>query len=220
MKKSKSISGIVILLVSCLAVQAQTQTEKDGQAWQGISLEYKANDKFTLLLTDEVRLDQNVSEFQLNLINLEVIYDLKKRVKLAGGYRFSLMPIVDRHRLYITPRLRHELKNINTKIYFSTQFQYEFDKKQNNTAHLRPKLLFQYEPKFPDKIEPFIATELFYRFTPDNNPDQFRIYTGLDYKLTKQITFKIAYIHAREFNVEVPLRSNIFFANFNIELSL
>lgn len=219
MKKSKIISGIVILLISSLAiVNAQTQIEKDGQLWQGINLEYKANDKFTLLLTDEVRLDQNVSAFQLNLINLEVIYDIKKQVKLAGGYRFSLMPIVDRHRLYITPRLRHELKNINTKIYFSTQFQYELDKKQNNTAHLRPKLLLQYEPKFPDKIEPFIATELFYRLTPDSNPDQFRIYTGLDYKLTKQITIRVAYIHAHEFNVEVPRRSNIFFAN--IEFSL
>lgn len=219
MKKSRDISGIVIaLLLSFVFVHAQTQVEKDWQTWQGISLEYKVNDKFTLALTDEVRLDQNISKFQLNLINLEAIYDIKKQFKIAGGYRFSLMPIVDRHRLYISPRLRHELKNINTKVYFNAQFQYELDKQQNNTAHLRPKLLLQYEPKFPDKIEPFLATELFYRLTPDSNTDQFRIYTGLDYKLTKQITLQVTYIHARDFNVETPLHRNIFFANFNIEI--
>jgi len=207
----------VLLLLSSVALYAQ-QSVKDNQLWQGINLEYKANDNLTFNLSDQVRLNQNIAKFQLNLINFEAIYKTSKILRIASGYRFSLMPVVDRHRLYVEPQLRHEIKKINTKIRLHTKFQYEFDKRQNNTTHLRPMLFAQYEPEFPDRIEPFLATELFYRLSPDSNADQFRIYTGLDYKFTKEIIIRVAYIHARNFNVELPIHSNIFFASLNVEI--
>jgi len=179
---------VLVFLFIPLSIYAQS--EKDNQLWQG----------------------------QLNLINLEAIYKVTPLLRMAGGYRFSLMPIVDRHRLYVEPILRYEIKERDLKVWLHTKLQYEFDKKQNNTAHIRPLLFVKYEPKFPDRIEPFLSTELFYRISPDANPDQFRIYTGLDYKLTKEITFRLAYIRARELKVEIPLRTNIFFAQLNIEI--
>jgi len=211
-----SIWTVLVFLLLPLSIHAQS--EKDNQLWQGINLEYKVNDKLNLFLSDQVRLDQNISKFQLNLINFEATYKVTSLFRMAGGYRFSLMPVVDRHRLYAEPILRYELKDKDLKFWLHTKFQYEFDKKQNNTAHIRPMLFVKYEPKFPDRIEPFLATELFYRISPDANPNQFRIYTGLDYKLTKEISFRVAYIRARELKVESPLRTNIFFAQVNIEI--
>lgn len=208
----------VMFIFLLISSSIHAQSEKDNQLWQGISLEYKANDKLNLFLSDQVRLDQNISKFQLNLINLEAVYKVSPLFRMAGGYRFSLMPIVDRHRLYVEPILRYEIKERDIKIWLRTKLQYEFDKKQNNTAHVRPMLFVKYEPTFPDRIEPFLATELFYRIDPDANPDQFRIYTGIDYKLTKEITFRLAYIRARELKVELPLHTNIFFAQLNIEI--
>lgn len=220
MKRSKDFGHhIFVLMIGVLLLLSSlsyAQQSKDSQLWQGISLEYKANDKLTLNLSDQLRLDQNIAKFQLNLINIEAMYKVGKIVKIATGYRFSLIPIVDRHRLYVAPQIRYDIKNINTKISLHTNLQYEFDKRQNNSTHVRPMLFVQYEPKFPDRIEPFLATELLYRLSPNSNSDQFRVYAGLDYKLTKEITIRAAYIRARDFDIE--FRSNIFFASINIEI--
>jgi len=209
------LTGVLWLFFS---LNVEAQSEKDNQLWQGIALEYKVNKQFSLNLSDQVRLDQDISKFQLNLIQLEGTYKLTPLFRMAGGYRFSLMPLINRHRLYAEPILRYEWKEKDLKIWLRTKLQYEFDKKQNNTAHIRPMIFVKYEPYFPDRIEPFIATELFYRVNPDATPDQFRIYTGLDYKLTKEITFRVAYTRSHELNAEAPLRANIFFAQVQIEV--
>jgi len=76
------------------------QTEIDNQLWQGVSLEYKASDKITLHLHDELRLENNISDFQQNLIQLHTTYKVAKAFRILGGYRFAIRPIYDRHRFF------------------------------------------------------------------------------------------------------------------------
>lgn len=194
------------------------QTEIDNQIWQGLSLEYEVSKKLTLHLSDELRLENNSNDFQQNLVQLHATYQISKALRVLGGYRFSLRPIYDRHRLYIEPLLRHELDNINIEIQLSTKLQYEFDKRpESETFYVRPMLFARYEPKY-SRFEPFIATELFYRASPESVADQFRIYTGLEYKLTKKNTLRLTYIRARDLT-ETNFRYNIFSAAFIIEIA-
>jgi len=60
------------------------QTAIDNQLWQGATLEYKASDKITLHLHDELRLENNISDFQQNLIQFHTTY------KVAKAFRVSL----------------------------------------------------------------------------------------------------------------------------------
>lgn len=194
------------------------QTEIDNQIWQGVSLEYEASKKLTFHLSDELRLENNSNDFQQNLVQLHTTYEISKALRMLGGYRFSIRPIYDRHRFYIEPLLRRELDNINIEIQLSTKFQYEFDKRsESETFYVRPMLFARYEPKY-SRFEPFIATELFYRASPESVADQFRIYTGIEYKLTKKNTLRITYIRARDLT-ETNFRYNIFSAAFIIEIA-
>jgi len=190
------------------------QTEIDNQLWQGATLEYKASDNIIFHLHDELRLENNISDFQQNFIQFHTTYKAAKAFRVMGGYRFAIRPRYDRHRLFVQPLFRYEIKDIRTEIQFSTNFQYEFDKRMDSeTFYVRPMIFARFEPKY-GRIEPFIATELFYRISPESTNDQFRIYTGVEYKLTKKNTLRLAYIRANT----SALNSNIFSAAYIIEI--
>jgi len=190
------------------------QTQIDNQLWQGASLEYQTSKKLTFHLADELRLDNKISDFQQNLIQLHTTYKASKAFRILSGYRYAIRPIYDRHRFFLQPLLRYEIKNIRTEIQFSTNLQYEFDKRTDSEAfYVRPMFFARYEPKY-SRIEPFIAAELFYRASPESEADQFRIYTGIEYELTKKNTLRIAYIRANT----SALNSNVFSAIYIIEI--
>ncbi len=201
-----------ILHISCTSLSAQ---EIESQLWQGATLEYEASDKIIFHLHDELRLENNISDFQQNLIQFHTTYKAAKAFRIMGGYRFAIRPIYDRHRFFLQPLFRYEIKDIRTEIQFSTNLQYEFDKRgESETFYVRPMLFARFEPKY-GRIEPFIATELFYRISPESANDQFRIYTGVEYQLTKKNTLRLAYIRANT----SALNSNIFSAVYVIEIA-
>ena len=198
-----------IILYSNLSAQ-----EIDNQLWQGASLEYKASDKITFHLLDELRLENNISRFQQNLIQFHTTYKVAKAFRVLGGYRFAIRPIYDRHRFFVQPLFRREIKSIRTEIQFSTNLQYEFDKRPDSeTFYVRPLLFVRYEPKY-GRVKPFIAGELFYRISPENTTDQSRIYAGIELELSKKNTLRLAYIRANT----PALNSNTFQAIYIIEI--
>jgi len=75
-------------------------------------------------------------------------------------------------------------------------------------------LFARYEPKY-SRFEPFIATELFYQLSPESTDDQLRIYAGVEYKLTKKNTLRLAYIRSNT----SALNSNVFSAIYIIEIA-
>ncbi len=172
---------------------------QDNELWQGISLESEIADGLTLRLDDQLRLENNVSDFQLNLFNLEATYKVTPYFRLYSGYRYSILPVVNRNRLYVGGLLRKEVDAIQTEFRLYTQYQYEFDKKEVTSSYLRPKAHIQFEPK-GKKIEPFIAAELFYRLSSEPDADLYRLYAGLDYELTGRNTLRFMY--ARETWIE------------------
>ncbi len=199
----------IILHLNTLPAQ-----EIDNQLWQGVTLEYEASDKIIFHLHDELRLENNISDFQQNLIQFHTTYKAAKFLRFLGGYRFAIRPIYDRHRFFIQPLFRREIKSIRTEIQFSTNFQYEFDKRDaSETFYVRPMFFARFEPKY-GRIEPFFATELFYQVSPESIDDQLRIYAGVEYELTKKNTLRLAYIRS---NMSA-FNSNIFQAVYIIEI--
>ena len=208
-------NSVLVLIFYILHLNPlSAQTEIDNQLWQGVTLDYKATDNITFHLHDELRLENNISDFQQNLIQLHTTIKVAKAFRVLGGYRFAIRPVYDRHRFFVQPLFRREIKNIRTEIQFSTNFQYEFDKRDaRETFYVRPMFFARFEPKY-SRIEPFFATELFYQISPESMDDQLRIYVGVEYKLTKKNTLRLAYIRANT----STFNSNIFSAIYILEI--
>jgi len=166
---------ILYFILHISYLNSLAQTEIDNQLWQGATLKYEASDKITFHLHDELRLENNISDFQQNLIQFHTTYKVAKALRVLGGYRFAIRPIYDRHRFFVQPLFRYEIENIRTEIQFSTNLQYEFDKRMGSeTFYVRPMFFARFEPKY-SRFEPFFATELFYQISPESIDDQLRI---------------------------------------------
>lgn len=208
-----------ILLLFFTTLSAFAQSEQDIELWQGISLESEVLKDLTLRLDDQLRLDNNIFNFKLNLINLEATYKVNKFFRGFGGYRYTLLPVVNRHRLYAGGLLRKEVDILQTEFQFRTTFQYELDKKQNTSSHLRPMFYAQYEPKGV-KFEPYFGAELFYRLDGEDTggAEQYRFYLGVDYELTSKNILRAGYVYEQDIKGASPIQSHAFMLGFKMDI--
>lgn len=209
---NKIISYILFLFViTQLNCFAQVN---DAGLWLTLSAEKKVSQKFSIQLTECLRLNENFSELGTSYTEIGANYKIVKGLSIGGAYRFSQKRRVDdfysqRHRYNID--LGYKLKVKNISLQFRERFQSQYkDIGRSETGlvpsnYFRSKLTVKYD--LNKKYTPFISAELFYNI--GNAIDNMRYRAGFDYEFNKYSTLSLYYMIDKEMNVKNPWTSYV-----------
>lgn len=194
MKTRLTIYLLLALMGAATGLHAQVQ--KDAQLWKGLVLQKTFLDnRIQLSLNEEVRLRNNMSEVRTSFTDVSLYYKLHKRWAAGLGYRYSVKPDLNGHRLYGDLVWKPKIKG-PLGLTIRTRVQHDFDRLDQGTT-LRPRLWLDYNlPK--TKLEPYVGAEPFFRLDEAANFDQFRLYAGLKYPLRKKVELRLGYIMAQD----------------------
>ncbi|MEM7103085.1 MAG: DUF2490 domain-containing protein [Bacteroidota bacterium] len=222
-RSDASVYSLVMTLVvffGILAIPftAYAQT-KDAEIWKGITLEREFFDKLKFEVSDQVRLSNNLSTFKSNVLDLKSQYKITKEFRVAAGYRFTLTPTNNRNRISADFVYKKDIEKANLEFTARARTQHEYVRNSSAINIFRPKLTLAYTKKKLD-IEPFVSTEVFYRYTNEENEWRaYRFFVGFNYDLAKKNKVKLAYFYQKELNEPNPANRHVIQLIFSVDLT-
>jgi hypothetical protein len=196
---------------------------EDLNLWTSAGIEKKLSRRFSIALSEELRLKENISQFDMTYTNLGVKFKLSKKIRLSLYYRFIQKQRLDesmsfRHRIYgdvsfhfkfnrflIVDRIRYQAQ---VKDYYSSEFG------SLPEDNLRNRLELKYDIK-KKPIMPYIGGEIAYQFMNPAKPEQAdqlnlaRIFTGLEFTILDNHSLDLFYMVQQELNVKKPMRDYV-----------
>ena len=212
-RMGKSILLVTVFLAAISPVKGIFAQVKDAGLWLSLNVEKKITPVLSACFTEEVRMNENITEVGTIFSDIGLFYHVGKRLKAGGGYRFSNKRNIDdsydnRHRYYFDLGYREKLKPVT--ILLRTRYQSEYnniyssEKGSVPTNHARVKLTLKYD--LPKKFEPYLYAESFFWL---NNPlygpfDQIRVCGGVEYTFNRMHMIDVFYLFQKEYNVIHP----------------
>ncbi len=205
----RSLLLVVSIFAICNTVYCQSN---DLVLWNGFALDYKIADPLTVSLKNQVRLNNNISQFKTAFTNLSFTYKINSPLRVTAGYRLSLTLKENRHRFYGGFAYRHKVKSIRTTFQGRLRYQHTIEgneRPRDPDRYVRPKIQAKYDVK-GQPIVLFVGAETWYSFTrPEYEFDRYRLQMGIDYELSKRNSVSLVYNYQHEFNIADPLYSHI-----------
>ena len=201
---------LIFFFLTGFAVMAQVN---DAQLWMSVNLEKKLTPAFSVLFTQEVRLNENMTEAGTIFSEPGVSYRFSKRFKAGMAYRFTLKRRLDdtyerRHGWYIQGFYRESLKPV--QLDFRLRYQSRYDDAFTSAEatipenHFRTKLTLKYD--LQKKFEPYIYSETFFQTctTVSHSFDQLRLCAGIEFSFNRKHMVDLHYLFCRAYNVKNP----------------
>lgn len=206
-----------LLMLWWMAAHVGAQAIQDLQLWQGLIVQKTFfQGKLQASLTEEVRLKNNLAEVGNAYTDLSLHYRLVKRLNLGAGYRYSIRPEVNTHRIYTDLTFRPKFES-RFSLTLRTRLQHDRNPVETDT-YLRPRLNVFYNIK-GTKLEPFVGAEPFLFLHGANSlVDSYRIYAGLRYPLRKKVELRLGYILDQELQDPTPSRNHVLSLRFTLDL--
>jgi hypothetical protein len=193
---------------------AFAQPSRDAGAWLTFNFDYEFKPKLVLLLTQELRLRENISALNLTYTDIGLQYAPIKNVKTSVVYRgiqkYSWeTPVSFRHRLMWDLVLKHKFNNLVLQC--RSRLQAEVKNYYTSIAGKNPE--FFWRNKFAIKYElnkrttPYLAAELRTQLHDPKNQfynyetHRMRYQLGLDYKISQKQAFGVYYLIQDEFGL-------------------
>lgn len=207
--RSFLLFAFVLFLFPCSAVQSQN---KDFGLWTSVNFEVKIVKKVNITISEELRLNENITELGTIFTDIGLEYKLNKHFQFSANYRFyQKRTMYDyysiRHRVYADIKYSKKLKSF--QILFRTRFQVSFRDINRDFEggikeyYLRNKLSLQKE--INKSFKPYVSIELFssLNYPRTNAFDNMRVAAGVDYSLSKRNKIDVYYMIQKQFNVSI-----------------
>lgn len=205
--------GYLLLFFLVLAGNSVLSQVNDAQLWLSVNLEKKLTTDLTVDFTEEVRMDENMTEVGTIYSNLGVSYRPWKRFKVGAFYRFTLKRRLDDtyERLngwYVEGSYREKIKPLALALRLRYQSRYAesftSEKAEIPKNYFRTKLTVKYD--LQKKFEPYIYAETFFRtgVPASVSFDQFRLCAGIEYSFNRMHMIDLHYLLCREYNDANP----------------
>ncbi len=198
--------------------------------WNTLNLKHKLNKKFSVLLTEELRLKENYSQMNLTYTDLGLEYNPLGFMKTSIVYRSIQKfnydePVSLRNRLMwdVSLKLKHNR--------FSFQYRHRLQCEVKNystsiNGHLREwfsrsKFLVKYE--YSKRISPYVSTELRYQINDPRNAEydhgihRSRYQLGIDYKIKSKQEIGIYYLFQHEYYINNIAELYVFGVEYSFE---
>ncbi len=201
--------------------------QKDAGLWASVTLEKKLRPTLTWSLSDEFRLNENISELGTHFT--ETGLDLKILRGLSAGvyYRFMQKRRLDdsyskRHRYFFEMDYKRSFNKLSLTLRERVQDQYAdmFSSQDGKVGEwtCRTKLTARY--KLPGKFQVFGFTEAYYSMNdPEGNEfTDIRFAAGMQYTLHKIHSFEAFYLVNKELNKKNPLTEYIIGLGYGFSL--
>ncbi|MBC7410888.1 MAG: DUF2490 domain-containing protein [Bacteroidia bacterium] len=205
---------LILFIVFSLVNFTYAQPTQDVGAWFTFNIDYEFKPKLTLLVTQELRLRENISALNLTYNDVGIQYTPIKSIKTSIVYRgiqkYSWEnPVSFRHRIMWDVVLKHKFNNIvlqyRSRLQAEVKNYYTSIIGKNIEYFWRNKLALKYE--LNKRITPYLALEVrtqlhdprnqFY----DSETHRLRYQLGMDYKISQKKTIGIYYLIQDEFNL-------------------
>ncbi len=214
----RMVLGILCLCLTLLFQSNLYAQSEDFELWKGIELKKDWGKKLTFSFEEQVRLNNNVSQFKSAFLDGGVRYELFKQARLSLGYRYTLRSRSVNQRLYSDLSLKLDKKWLVEPV-FRLRYQEDYKVGDLPERSVRPKLSIRTKVKAL-KLDLSLAGELFYQLSLEGNDfDRYRLGLGLSRPLANQSSVTINYLFQEEFNVRNPLTSSVISLSYSIILN-
>lgn len=222
MYSKKTLIIFIIAITSSVLSQGQFN---DAGLWTSINIEKKISSNFSFSITEELRMNENITEAGTIYTDAGITYKVNKFIRLGGNYRFIEKRKIEdyyskRHRYYFDLTLRNKIfkYTIQLRSRFQSQYADIFSNEKGKIAedYFRNKLSVKYE--YNKKISAFASYEI---YTPLRSYDKvfmdnYRINAGLEYSFNKFHSIDLSYLFQKELNVNNPETDYIICIGYNI----
>lgn len=189
----------------------------DNELWSFLSIDIELVKHLEFNYENEFRINKNISEFQQDIQNFGLSYDITKFWDAGIISRFRFREDVTEYDLIAQSSVNFDIKPVEFD--FRLRFQKKFLEEGFEEDYLREKLSIRYQD-FKD-FEPFINGELFYKVNGaySGQFEKMRLYAGLNFDLPDKQEITLQYIYEHEFDVPKPLRSNILSVGYKVSFN-
>jgi len=212
MRALKTVFLMVCLWISGVHI-AQSQ-QQDMQAWYNVTIAGELGKKLGFSIEPELRLFENLSRMRSWQTEFNMYYQLTKKMDVGGVYRYQVeydKPLYNKrvHRWAFYTKIGYKTGHFRWRYRAMIQDEYRNIKTSDygRISHLghRHKLSVKYTRK-KLFIQPSFGVEYYFALKPaiDKGEWKRRFFISCDYKISKQISTKIAYKYQSEYQVKSP----------------
>ena len=214
---------LLFLFIFFFALNASSQVN-DAGLWTSINLEKSISKKFSVSLSEEVRMNENISEVGSFFTDLGLNYKLNKFVRFGAYYRFANKRRVDdtyseRHRYYfdVTLRGKYRFFTLSFRSRFQSQYTDIYTSPDGKTAenYSRNKLALKYE--LNKKVSFYTSYEIYSPLRSYDKvfKDNTRYNFGMEYSFNKMHSIDLSYMIQQESNVKKPWTDYVVCLGYN-----
>lgn len=188
----------LLVLTSSFALLSLTSVGQidDGKLWTSITVKHKLSRKATVALTEELRLNHDITQVDQIFSNVGVEYELIKNLKVAFNYRFinnnKFSYYEKDHRLYLDASYKYKVKKFSFALRERLEDQYSAIYSSETggvpTWYLRSKFTIEYY--LQSKYKPYAAVESFYLIDHPKEKseqiDRLRYLIGIEYEFNRK----------------------------------
>lgn len=184
----------------------------DAGLWTSISIEKKISKKISIVASEELRFNENMSELGTVFTEIGPQFKIYKGLNAGISYRFIQKRWLDdsysiRHRINTDLSYRIKLKDFTISLRERYQIQYGenyfFGESETAKTTLRSKLSVKYRINkkfdatvFGEVFNPLFSGELYF--------SDFRTGAGIDYQIIKPLSVEVFYLINKELNIANP----------------
>jgi hypothetical protein len=204
---------VLLLFLLVFPGQVLLSQQKDAGIWLSVNLEKKITPAFSFLFTEEIRINENITEAGTVFSDIGLEYRFLKRFKIAVDYRFASKRRLNdtyntRSSYYFDFTYREKLKPVTLLFRARIQSVREgfYTSSEGKTPHyyLRTRLTAKIDAT--SHIRPYAYAEAFFRL---DNPEKMpfveaRYCTGVEYTFNRIHMVDLFYMIRQEYNVPDP----------------
>jgi hypothetical protein len=206
------VVSALCVFCACFPQELQAQ-QRDAGIWLSASGKAQLNPLWSVVLSEELRLQNNMSEVGSVFTDAGMEYAPLPGWRFSLNYRLILKQRVDRtfstrHRGYFDARYRHRFQKAELigRVRFQQQYADMFSSAEGLIPdyYLRSELSWRY--RMAPAFRPGLSIEVFQPLSPRNwpDPDQLRLTCNLRWELNKAHAMDLFWIYQQEFNVKRP----------------
>jgi hypothetical protein len=209
---SRIPAWILLLLLFLSSLQGIAQVN-DAGLWMSVNLEKKITPVFSAAFSQELRMNENISEAGTIFSDIGLQYKYGKHLKFAAFYRYSKKRRLDdmydtRWSQYVDMAYRQEVKSfaLNLRMRYQLKNSELLSSSEGSaTANLLiPKLIVKYDSG--RKYKPYVFAEPYYNLSvpTDKVLEQLRFCGGVEYTFNRMHAVDLHYIIQKKYTYNQP----------------